>query len=171
MWWETQDSFFLSLPQYLFFLGAKVIVLYALRDSEWSSVKAIGFLSFSFPEHFSELETKQRSQLGWHLFSICNVNQKMSGNMHWTLLCLFHYLTIGFPCLFFWPVPATLSQSALGGLAVLGLTDSYLSCLFLQVVAHTLSKWKLGPRESHSLKDLVQAFLNFNKNHWKFAHQ
>lgn len=37
---------------------------------------------------------------------------------------------------------------ALGGLVVLGLTDSYCTCLFFfQVVAHTLSKWKLGSRE------------------------
>lgn len=153
MRWDTQDSFFPFPTSTSFFLGAKVVVLYALRDfpAQWSNVKAIGFLSFSFPEHFSELETKPRSQLGWHLFSICNVNKKMSGNMHWTLLCLFHCLTIGFPCLFFWPRPASLSQTeedlALGGLVFLGLSDSYWTCLFFRVVAHTLLKWKLGPRE------------------------
>lgn len=64
---KKQDSFFLSsAPCVFFFLGAELIVLYALRDlpAQCSNVKAIGFLSFSFPELFSELETKHRSQLG-----------------------------------------------------------------------------------------------------------
>lgn len=109
---EMQDSFFLSSPQDLF-RGSRSNCIECTQRFPCTvkQCKAIGFLSFSFPEHFPELETKPRSQLGWHLFRICNVNRKKvrehALNPALTLPLFNYWLALTH----FWPIPATLSRT------------------------------------------------------------
>lgn len=112
--------------------------------------KAMGFLSFSFPEHFSKPETKPRSPLGRHFFSIYKLNQKKV--MEYTLnpaltLPLFNYRLV-LP--HFWPVPVTLSQieeclalvlQASTGLLLL--SGNSMHSVWVEVRTQTTEAWRI----------------------------
>lgn len=124
--------------------------------------KSIGFLSFSFPEHFSELEAKPSSQLGWHLFSIGKVNQKKVKKHALNPTLTLSLFNCWVALTHFWSVPDTVSQTEED------LSLGYRWSLVLQpatgpvvrAAACTLSEQRLGPREQ-GLEGFGEGFQEF----------